>query len=158
MFVSSFSSSQYVLVQRVKERGRDKHTEDNSLMWKLETAGKSSPCDYVWNADVWSLFWFVSVSEGESTMIGYDGSAWGFHTHTRGVVISVLADLLMLTCSACLLGSWGSILYLSPSVCLSVSAICLSFITFCFIFCCQFLSHILSLSFCPSVISCLICL
>ncbi len=27
------------------------------------------------------------------------------HTHTHGVVISVLADLLMLTCSACLLGS-----------------------------------------------------
>lgn len=43
------------------------------------------------------------------------------HTHTHGVVISVLADLLMLTCSACLLGSWGSILCLSFSVCLFLS-------------------------------------
>jgi len=41
------------------------------------------------------------------------GSVRGYHIHTHSVVISVLADLLMLTCSACLLGSWGSILSLS---------------------------------------------
>ncbi len=42
------------------------------------------------------------------------------HTHTHSVVISVLADLLMLTCSACLLGSWCCILSLSLSFSLSL--------------------------------------
>lgn len=105
-------------------RGKFTHVETEY------TAGKSWSRDHICTWMYVVLFdWLLCRMEYPLRLVSSECMRLP-HTHTHSVVISVLADLLMLTCSACLLGSWCCIRRLSLSLLLSPPFLSHSFLSF----------------------------
>lgn len=98
------------------------YIEENSLMWKLNTQLVKADHMTTFQPLMYGVCpdWLLCRMEDRPQFASSECMRLP-HTQTHSVVISVLADLLMLTCSACLLGSWCCILGLSlslPHLCL----------------------------------------
>lgn len=124
--------------------------KENSLMCKLNIQLVKGDHVTIFKLLMYGAFlnWLACRMENPQRLAGR-GCMRLLHTHTHphSIVISVLADLLMLTCSACLLGSWGSILSLScffPFVIYSFLSFFFTtfipFLSFFLVFCCYFIS------------------
>lgn len=82
------------------------YIEENSLMWKLNTQLVKADHMTTFQALMYGVCpdWLLCRMEDRPRLASSECMRLP-HTQTHSVVISVLADLLMLTCSACLLGS-----------------------------------------------------
>lgn len=113
-----FSIGQPVFVRR--RRGRRLETEENSLMWNLNAQLVKDDHMTVFQMLIHGVISNWSACRMEPGLWLVD-SVRGYCIHAHSVVISVLADLLMLTCSACLPGSLTSPLFGSFGIYLFLS-------------------------------------
>lgn len=116
-----FSPSHRALTPHFRERGGAIY-RSNSLMWKLNTQLVKADHMTTFELLMYGVCpdWLLCRMENPPRLASSECMRLP-HTQIHSVVISVLADLLMLTCSACLLGSWCCILGLSlslPHLCL----------------------------------------